>query len=91
MTPGIYYALHYVNADKYYSLFNGYWTYGPLDNALLFRTEPEADSALQALRQEGKERLAANDHDRPTEMWWDTIGGCVVVRKVHVSIQRSDD
>lgn len=78
-----YYALLYVNGDRFIGRFNQHWTRGPIESAMMFDTEAEADSAQQALLTEAADRIA-NKNNNADSFWFDIRGGLVVV----VAIER---
>lgn len=69
-------SLRYVNSQQWIGRFNGYWTRGnDIDCAAIYSTEAEAEQAIQALLQEGTDRLR---DDRPASRFWSEICGGIV-------------
>lgn len=86
----LFWALEYVNGRQWIGRFNDYWTRGDIGAAQLFDALEVAESALQALLQEAKDRVSKSEATWPAQFWFDIHGGLVRVVEVERILQRSD-
>lgn len=78
-----YWALEYINGQQFIGRCYNQWTRGAIDVGLLFDSASEADAALQALKQEARDRLEKTQQPRPYQFWWDIECGLTMVVEVH--------
>jgi hypothetical protein len=76
-------TVKHINSGMFMGRYGSYWTRThDVTAAEKFCTSAEADSAMQALRQEAADRVKRSAEMWPEPMWWDIYGGLVMVVEV---------